>query len=169
MTIQIIKGNLGHLADCAGILEDSALGQLYFLDSGGRYIGAELLAEGFDKDEIYVALDEAGQCLGFAWIIINGIFHWFPFLHVLAVKKTIRGNGVGKRLMALFEEIGFVQDGSDKVFLCVDDFSTEAIGLYKSMGYEEVGRIPGMYVPGVVTSLMMKTRESRAQNGANED
>jgi ribosomal protein S18 acetylase RimI-like enzyme len=156
MELSIKKGNYEHLDDCASILEDSILGQKYFLDQNNQYIGQKLLKEGFDKGEIYVALDEEGQCIGFAWIILNGIFHWFPFLHVLAVKKAVRGNGVGKQLMGLFEEIGFVQDKSDKLFLCVDDFSIEAMGLYKALGYEEIGPIPDMYVPGVVTYLMMK-------------
>jgi len=61
-------------------------------------------------------------------------------------------------MMSLFEEIGFIQDKSDKLFLCVDDFSTEAIGLYKAIGYQEIGPIPDMFVPGVVTYLMMKKR-----------
>lgn len=154
----IVKGSYEYLEQCASILEDSTLGQKYFLDSNNKYSGNNLLKEGFDKGEVYVALDKQGQCVGFAWIILNGIFHWFPFLHVLAVKKAVRGNGVGKQLMGLFEEIGFVQDNSNKIFLCVDDFSTEAIGLYKSLGYQEVGLIPGMFVHEVVTYLMMKTR-----------
>ena len=158
MKISIIKGNYEYLEDCSSILEDSTLGQKYFLDENKQYIGQKLLKEGFDKKEIYLALDEQGKCIGFAWIILNGIFHWFPFLHVLAVKKAVRGNGVGKQLMGLFEEIGYVQDKSDKLFLCVDDFSTEAMGLYKSLGYQEVGSIPGMYIPGVVTYLMMKVK-----------
>lgn len=146
------------MADCSDILEDSTLGQKYFLDANHKYIGQQLLQEGFDKNEIYVAIDEQGTCVGFAWVILNGIFHWFPFLHVLAVKKAVRGNGVGKQLMRAFEEIGFVQDKSDKIFLCVDDFSREAIGLYKALDYQEIGPIPDMYIPGVVTYLMMKAK-----------
>jgi ribosomal protein S18 acetylase RimI-like enzyme len=61
--------------------------------------------------------------------------------------------------MGLFEEIGFVQDKSKKLFLCVDDFSTEAMGLYKALGYQEIGPIPDMFIPGVITYLMMKTRD----------
>lgn len=158
MQVWITKGTFEHLKVCADILENSILGQKYFTDGDNQYIGERLLKEGFEKGEIYVALNEENQCVGFAWIILNGIFHWFPFLHVLAVKKDVRGKGIGKLLMDLFEEIGFIQDNSNKLFLCVDDFSTEAIHLYKSLGYKEVGPIPDMFIPGVTTYLMMKTR-----------
>lgn len=79
------------------------------------------------------------------------------------VKKSVRGNGIGKQLMGLFEEIGFVQDNSNIIFLCVDDFSTEVMRLCKSLGYKVVGPIPDMFVPGVVTFLMMKTK-NQVQN-----
>lgn len=159
MKITMTKGTLEHLKSCANILEDSILGQKYFTDRNDQYIGEKLLEEGFEKGEIYVALNEENQCVGFAWIILNGIFHWFPFLHVLAVKKAVRGMGIGRQLMGFFEEIGFIQDNSNKLFLCVDDFSTEAMKLYKTLGYQEVGPIPDMYITGVITYLMMKTRE----------
>lgn len=164
MKISIEKGTVEHLEACAQILEDSVLGQKYFLNRNKQYIGQQLLREGFEKGEIYIALTETGECVGFAWIILNGIFHWFPFLHVVAVKRDARGNGIGKQLMAFFEELGFVQDKSSKLFLCVDSFSTEAIGLYKALGYQEVGPIPDMFVPGVTTFLMMKTRMPSATN-----
>lgn len=57
-----------------------------------------------------------------------------------------------------FEEVGFIHDKSNRLFLCVDDFSNEAINLYKSLGYVEIGPIPDLYVTGVVTYLMMKSR-----------
>lgn len=158
MKISITKGKIKYLNACADILEESTLGQKYFTDRDNQYIGQSLLKEGFEKGEIYVALNEQDQCVGFAWIILNGIFHWFPFLHVVAVKKDVRGMGIGKQMMAFFEEIGFVEDNSNKLFLCVDDFSKEAKGLYKALGYNEVGPIPDMFTPGVVTYLMMKSR-----------
>lgn len=36
MEISIIKGNYEHLEDCASILENSILGQKYFLDSNNQ-------------------------------------------------------------------------------------------------------------------------------------
>ena len=158
MNISVIKGCHTHLEACADILRDSTLGEKYFINNNQKYIGEQLLKEGFDKEEIYVAINELGECVGFAWIILNGIFHWFPFLHVLAVKKEARGNGIGKKLMAFFEDLSFIQENSNKVFLCVDNFSIEAIELYKHLGYETVGPIQDMYIPDVTTYLMMKTR-----------
>lgn len=156
MDVNIIKGEIEQLEVCAKILEDTILGQKYFKDRNDQYIGKSLLKEGFDEEEMVVALDGDGSCVGFAWMIPRGIFHWFPFIHVVAVKKEHHRKGIGKQLMTFIEDLGFKQ--SDRIFLCVDDFSKEAIELYKSMGYEEVGPIPDLYVPGVVTYLMMKSR-----------
>jgi len=91
MDVNIIKGEIEQLEVCAKILEDTILGQKYFKDRNDQYIGKSLLKEGFDEEEMVVALDGDGSCVGFAWMIPRGIFHWFPFIHVVAVKKNITG------------------------------------------------------------------------------
>lgn len=166
MDIRIEKADQSRLGDCASILEGSELGRRYFADADGRYIGEELLREGFEKGEVSVALDEGGACLGFAWIQLNGIFHWFPFLHVVAVREDLRGCGIGSLLMERFERAAFVEDRSPKAFLMVADFNAEAIALYERRGYERVGAVPGLFLPGVDEILMMKRAPAASAAGA---
>ncbi|HRY72947.1 MAG TPA: GNAT family N-acetyltransferase [Spirochaetia bacterium] len=165
MDIEIAKADLSRLGDCASILEGSELGRRYFCDARGRYIGGELLREGFEKEEVSVALGGDGACLGFAWIQPRGIFHWFPFLHVVAVRADLRGRGIGGKLMDLFERAAFVEERSPMAFLMVADFNAEAIALYGKRGYERVGAVPGLFLPGVDEILMMKLAPARAGAG----
>jgi ribosomal protein S18 acetylase RimI-like enzyme len=108
------------------------------------------------RDEVFVAVDEAGECLGFIWFIPRGAFHSFPYLHVIAVKDGHRGEGIGKELLAFFEETVFAD--SARAFLVVADFNPDARRLYERLGWRQVGEIPGLYREGVTEYLMMKER-----------
>lgn len=162
MKLTITKANHGHLDACASILGDTELGQRYFVDREDRYIGRELLKEGFDKGEISVALLEDGSCAGFVWIELNGIFHWFPFCHVVAVRADLRGRGVGTALMDRFHEVAFEEDRSPKAFLEVGDFNPSAIALYEKLGYQRVGVVQDLYIRGVGEILMVKDAPRQA-------
>ena len=158
MNISIIKCDLKYLDACAEILRGSELGMRYFISKSKEYVGKETLEEGFNKKEIYVALDENNNCVGFLWILIDGIFHCYPYLHVVAVKKELRGKGLGKQLMNFFEEMAFVEDNSSKAFLVVGSFNTDAKKLYERLGYVQVGEVPDLYVNGLTEFIMMKLR-----------
>lgn len=154
MEITIVKGSLYYIDDCEEALTNSELGIRYFSKEGSA---RRALEEGFTKGEIYVALDNNQNCKGFIWIILAGIFHSFPYLHIVAVKKESRKHGVGKKLLKFFEEICF-KDYS-KLFLVVADFNPDAKMLYERIGYIEVGTIPNLYREGITEHLMMKSRE----------
>lgn len=158
MNQTIIKAGYEHLDACAAILEASELGQKYFIDGDGLYIGKELLKEGFDKQEISVALSDDGSCLGFVWIELNGIFHWFPFCHVLAIREDQQGKGVGTALMGLYHRVAFEEDRSPKAFLEVGEYNASAIALYERLGYARVGVIRDLYIRGMGEILMVKDR-----------
>lgn len=158
MKISIIKADMSYLDDCAEILRDSELGMKYYVNKNQEYVGKKLITESFEKKEMYVALDENENCIGFSWIAPNGMFHRFPYLHLIAVKSDKRGKGIGKQLVAFFEEVSFVERECPKAFLVAGDFNTGAIALYKKLGYVQVGEIPGLYVPGISEFLMMKVR-----------
>jgi ribosomal protein S18 acetylase RimI-like enzyme len=155
MDITIRKANLGHLEDCKDALCNSKLGEEYF---AAEEKALAALTDGITKGEVYVVLDDAGHCLGFIWFILDGIFHIFPYLHILAVKEGYRGQGIGKKLLAFFEETVFVDNA--KVFLVVADFNPEAQRLYEQVGYKQVGVIPNLYKEGVTEHLMMKEKTS---------
>lgn len=153
MDINIIKGNMTYINDCEIALIKSELGKTYFykIDSARK-----ALEEGFSKEEIYVAIDENKNCVGFVWFSLRGIFYSFPFLHIIAVKEENRNQGIGKELIKYFENICFEDD--DKVFLVVADFNTDAKRLYENIGYIEVGAIPGLFKTGITEHVMMKKR-----------
>lgn len=151
MDINIIKAKNKHLIDCKIALQKSELGRVYFSEED-KAIRA--LNEGISKGEIFIAINKECECLGFVWFILNGSFHSFPYLHIIAVKEEFRNFGIGKKLLQYFEET--TSKNSSKLFLVVADFNSRAKQLYQSIGYKEIGIIPNLYKRGVTECLMMK-------------
>ncbi|WP_309245163.1 GNAT family N-acetyltransferase [Clostridium sp. CF012] len=108
---------------------------------------------------MYVALDINHNCKGFIWFILEGAFHSFPYLHIIAVKKENRKLGIGKKLLEFLEDICFID--YTKLFLVFADFNIGAKMLYESIGYIEIGIIPSLYREGITEDLMMKLREAK--------
>ncbi|MEY8352398.1 GNAT family N-acetyltransferase [Lachnospiraceae bacterium 54-53] len=148
MNIKIIKGNSEHMKDCEEALLKSSLGNHYFQREGSA---RKAIEEGLDQGDLFVALAE-DVCTGFMYFIKNGAFHSFPYLHLIAVKEEYRGKGIGKHLVEYFEKIS----DRDKFFLVVADFNPKARGFYESIGYRQVGEIPGLYREGITEFIMMK-------------
>ena len=155
LKITITKAHKGHLEDCTTALLNSKLGQEYF---GSQEKAISALTEGISKEELFVAIDKDGECLGFIWFILKGAFHSFPYLHIIAVREEFRGMGIGKKLLKFFEETVFTE--YSKAFLMVADFNPDAKRLYESLGYQQVGVIPGLYKEGVSEQLMMKKNDT---------
>ncbi len=153
MNIAISRANESHLYDCVAALADSELGRIYFASEEKALAS---IAEGLAREEVFVALDDAGECLGFIWFVLGGAFHSFPYLHVIAVKAAHRGKGVGRELLRFFEDGVF--ENSSKAFLVVADFNPDARRLYERLGWRQVGAIPGLYREGVTEYLMMKSK-----------
>jgi len=151
MDIKIIKAENKYLIDCKAALQKSELGRVYFAQQDKAI---QALNEGISKGEIYIALNKEGTCLGFIWIILNGAFHSFPYLHMIVIKEEFRNLGIGKKLLKHFEETN--SKTSSKLFLVVAEFNPKAKRLYQSIGYKEVGIVPNLYKRGVTECLMMK-------------
>jgi ribosomal protein S18 acetylase RimI-like enzyme len=151
MDINIIKADRRYLDDCKIALMNSELGRTYFADEKKAL---NTITEGITKEEIFVALNDEDICIGFIWVILNGTFHSFPYLHIIAVKDEYRNLGIGKKLMEYFEKV--VSEGCSKVFLVVADFNPKAKQLYQRIGYNEVGKLPNLYKNGITEYLMMK-------------
>lgn len=144
---------MDYLSDCEDALKKSELGARYFSKEGSA---RRALESGFIKGEIYVAIDINENCKGFIWFILEGAFHSFPYLHIIAVKEEARKLGIGKKLLEFFENICFKDH--NKLFLVVADFNPNARRLYESIGYVEVGVMPNLYREGINEHLMMKLR-----------
>jgi ribosomal protein S18 acetylase RimI-like enzyme len=156
MEITIVRGSLDYLNDCEDILVNSELGIRYFSKEGSA---RKTLEQGFDKEEIYVALDTNNNCKGFVWFVLGGIFHSFPYLHIIAVNKESRKQGIGKKLLKFLEDICFKE--YTKLFLIVADFNLNAKMLYERIGYVEVGKVPNLYREGITEHIMMKLRGAK--------
>lgn len=153
LDIAIIKGSINHLDDCEEALVKSELGKIYFSEKGSA---RKSLEEGFCKNEIYVAVDN-NKCKGFIWVILNGVFHSFPYIHIVAVKCECRGQGIGEVLLRFIENECFAN--YSKLFLVVADFNPNAKRLYERLGYSEISEIPDLYRNGISECLMMKLKE----------
>ena len=153
MNISIVKGSLTDIGDCEEALMQSELGRKYFAAENSA---RKALEEGFEKGEVYVAKAENNQCVGFMWYLLKGAFHSFPDLHILAIKEQYRSQGIGKRMLEEFENVGMKD--SSKAFLVVADFNPKAKRLYEREGYIQVGELPSLYREGITEYLMMKTK-----------
>jgi len=151
MKITISIGRKKHLDDCVQAMFDSQLGQIYFSKESEA---AAYLQDGIKKKEILVAFNEKNECIGFMWYVLNGMFYRFPYLRDIVVKKEFRSQGAGTQMISYFERQGFRHASS--LFLIVGDFNSAAKKLYKKLGYEEVGIIPGLLETGISETLMMK-------------
>lgn len=154
--IIFLKAGKEHLTECSQILKNTLLGQKYFLDSDGKYIGKKLLQEGFEKEEIYISVNAKNKIIGFSWMQARGIFNWFPYLHVVAISKENQGKGYGKKYMAHFDSMCQEVFKSSKGFLVVGKYNTKAIQLYKKIGYQVVGNLPNLFVNGLDEVFMYK-------------
>jgi len=154
MEITVIKGSINYIDDCEEALVNSELGKRYFSEKGKA---RKALEEGFNENDIYVAIDKNNNCKGFVWVILNGIFHMHPYVHIIAVKSENRGQGIGKMLLKFIEDVYYKK--YSKLFLVVSDFNPDAKRLYKDIGYSVIGDIPNLYRQGITECLMMKSKE----------
>ncbi len=154
MDVSIVQGDHGHLEDCVEALVHSELARVYYPT---KESAEALLKEGIEKQEIYVALDERFECVGYIWFALSKMFYRFPYVCQIAVRKEFRGQGIGKKLLSFVEEIAFKD--WPKLFLTVSDFNTRAKKLYQEIGFEEVGLVPDLFKDGVAEHVMVKVRE----------
>lgn len=146
--------DMTYIDSCVEILQDSDLGKVYFSD---HKKATGMLSYAMEQNNVYVALDENGKCLGFIYYMTKGVFGSYPYLHIIAVKEEYRSHGIGKQLMRFFEDNASDQPRA-KYFLTVDDFNPRARKLYENLGYKCVGELPDFYKQGINCYLMMKTR-----------
>lgn len=154
MDISIIKGTTKHLTACTEALVNSKIGTVYFTSEQRAQV---FIREGLAKGEVFVAIDEDDNCVGYIWFTLNGAFYKFPYVLNIAIKKDMRRRGIGKKLLAFFEDKGFKK--ASMLFLLVSDFNIEAKKFYQEMGYQEVGLIPNLIKKGIGEYLMIKSKK----------
>ena len=138
---------------CAAIASDSAIGERYGFtpETLCRTLTAAMEA----RDELIVA-ERDGKVAGFAWVDPRGAFSTAPYLRLIAVDPSIRGEGIGSALLAEFES-RTASVGRDWCLL-VSDFNTQAQAFYERHGYRRAGALPDFARPGITEILMVKKR-----------
>lgn len=113
---------------------------------------AEAIARSSSADNLIVA--RAGdRVVGFA-LSTPGVLLG-EYLKLLAVEADRRTAGIGRLLMEELERRAFAR--WPNVYLCVSDFNTGARAFYRRIGYEEVGALRDLLLPGKAEILMRKT------------
>ncbi len=142
---------------CAAIVCASSIGERYGFrpEAMARSLAAALDSGG----ELFVAEGE-GALAGFVWMDRLGAFSSAPYLRLIAVDESIRGAGVGKRLLAEFERRGEAV-GRDFCLL-VSDFNATAQDFYERQGYRKVGALPDFARKGITEIIMVKKRGGEA-------
>ncbi len=111
---------------------DPAFGEAWRLD---QCIGSLLLP----GSALYVAQVD-GKDAGFA--LVQTLFENSELL-LLAVDPLYRGNGIGTKLVKLWQEI-HVSEGGQQLFLEVRE-NNPALKFYQDLGFDIVGRRAGYY------------------------
>jgi ribosomal protein S18 acetylase RimI-like enzyme len=148
--VTVEKATTAHVSACVDALRDSEIGARYFPTHEAM---VRFIHDGIARGELHVALDAHNQCQGYAWFMLQGAFGRFPYLKNIAVRRAMRGKGVGRQLLSCCEAEGFAH--ARHVFLLVSDFNESARRLYERLGYVQVGMIPDLIVAGVGECVMM--------------
>ena len=161
MNIAIKEAEEKYVTVCVDILQNTEIGTVYFSDYKKA---AELILHALEQRELFVALNDHEDCLGFLYFMPKGVFGSYPYLHIIAVKNEYRNLGIGKRLIRYFEE-NSSDYSSTKYFLTVDDFNPQARKLYESLGYQCVGELKDFYKDGITSYIMMKATNKSLPDG----
>lgn len=159
--MSITKAEEKDLAECVDIIFFSQMGKVYYPK---KELIEEAMVQAIKKDDIYV-LREPGngderEVLGVIWYQKEGMFHSYPYLHMIAVKDGYHGQGIGTALMDFFEN-DILENGKSHIqtraFLTVGDFNKEAERLYIKRGYVELFQFKGLFRRSVTEKILMKT------------
>jgi len=101
--------------------------------------------------ELFLAR-QGGTNLGFILLQSSGLAG-SPYVGAIAVTAEARGRGVGSQLLAFAEQH---YSTARNIFLCVSEFNSRAIALYKRIGYEQAGLLKDYIVEGHDELIMRK-------------
>ena len=155
--MDIVEVESTELEECSDIVFESEMGKRYY--SSNKEVYRRLRAGMEEGDKIYTAKNHNGCMKGILWYQQEGIFHAFPYLHMIVVRNSCQYQGIGKSLLDFFEYNTLVNGYNTlrtKVFLTVGDYNINAENIYKKRGYIQVGEIADLYRKGTTEKLYMK-------------
>lgn len=98
-------------------------------------------------------IESGGAAAGFA--LLRPKFLMGDYLELLVVAPSARGNGLGSALLKHIEGLVFAR--VKNLFACVSDFNMDARRFYQKNGYQEIGPMPNLLIPGSAEILLRKT------------
>lgn len=143
---------LGEVADAdARIFGPTAWSVQYYWAVAAQPGTAMILAR--YVDEAAAPADAAPGSLA-GWIVMSAVGTEADVM-TIATTEAARGRGIGRTLLG--EGIDWAIDqGASTIHLEVDENNAAALGLYRSLGFEEWGRRPDYY-PGADAILMRRS------------
>ncbi len=139
------------LSDIVNLIKPSLLGEMYFKNKSFSVI----IEKAIEREEIILTFNNE-ETTGLLWVELNGTFGKYPYLHMLLVKESHQGKGIGKLLLKYFEED--LTSEYHKVFLMVADQNEKAKAIYLKSGYKQVGILEDFYANGITEILMRKDK-----------
>jgi ribosomal protein S18 acetylase RimI-like enzyme len=98
-------------------------------------------------------VDKIGRVAGIA--VVRQKFLVGDYLELLGVADWAKGKGLGGKLLAYVEAIVFAR--AKNLFACVSDFNDQGRKFYEKLGYQEIGPMPNLLIPGSAEILLRKT------------
>jgi ribosomal protein S18 acetylase RimI-like enzyme len=103
----------------------------------------------------YVA-DQNGRVAAIA--VVRQKFLLGDYLELFGVAEWARSKGLGGRLLVHVETAVFSR--VKNLFVCVSDFNDQGRKFYEKQGYQEIGPMPNLLMPGSAEILLRKTSGS---------
>ena len=138
--LRIIPLTKSHFAACNEIVSASEPWKTL----GEKLDFAPLLAEDGAQQAAYVCVRELGIA-GFIIFSPEAVFARGGYIRALAVAPDARRRGIGGKLLSFAE--GIIARRTSNVYLCVSSFNRRGQAFYRSLGYQRVGKIPGLILP----------------------
>ncbi len=107
-----------------------------------------------DPAREHYAIRDAAGVAAFTVLDMRGLLA--GYIQILCVRPDCRGNGLGSILIR-WAETRIFRD-SPNAFICVSSFNAAARRLYERLGFEPVGVLRELIVPGYDELLFRKTR-----------
>jgi len=104
----------------------------------GIFLTPALLKQRLErKDAEFVVADDGKQLGGMGYAALSEETAKTAVLHMLYVRPSVQGQGVGRDI---FAELETCFPDADRMRLDVEPENVAAIGFYKMLGFDEVGR-----------------------------
>jgi ribosomal protein S18 acetylase RimI-like enzyme len=141
---------------CARWMAETALWQRYGVTEVSI---RERLTAGLAQGATIYVTEDAGQVVGFVWLVERGAFNRSGYVQLIGVRPGERGRGIGRALMQFAETKMFAH--AREIFLLVSDFNTDAQRFYQHLSYRQAGTLDDYVVPGVSELIFWKRREEK--------